>query len=88
MAAVPGAPQRRPHLTQALVTVPLAIVLAVGGTVGWRWYGWATAGESPYDEIGIEVNSRMPDPLRRWACGRIADRFPRAIPPYSCERPR
>ena len=61
-------------------------VLAFVGVLGWRWYAYATSGQ-PYEEIGIELNSRMPDPLRRWACARIRDRHPGVLPPYGCNRP-
>ena len=87
--ALPGSnppTTRRGRLLLVFLVIPLVIVLSAASTFGWSWYRWATAGESPYDEIGIEVNSRLPGPLRGWACARIAARFPGTIPPYSCGR--
>ncbi len=75
---------RRSPVAQA-ATVAFAIGLAGVGTIGWRWYSYVTAGESPYDEVGIEVNRRLPDPLRVWGCARVKERFPRAVPPYGCQ---
>lgn len=76
----------RPQSRTALVaSVAFAIVLAAAGTVGWRWYHYVTAGASPYDEVGIEVNRHLPQPLREWGCARIKERFPRALPPYGCQ---
>ena len=69
--------------TRVVLTV-VAVLLGVLGTVGWRWYSYVTAGESPYDEVGIELNSRAPSPLRTWGCTRLADRFPGSVPPYGC----
>lgn len=66
-------------------TVALAMLLAGVGTIGWRWYHYVVAGDSPYDEVGIEVNRRLPEPLRAWGCARIMERFPRAVPPYGCQ---
>ena len=63
--------------------VAFAILLAGLGTIGWRWYSYVTAGTSPYDEIGIEVNRRLPDSLRSWGCAHIKERFPRAVPPMA-----
>ena len=78
--------QRRPQSRTSLaVFVALGIALAGVGTIGWRWYDYVTAGASPYDEVGIEVNRRLPEPLRAWGCGRIKERFPRAVPPYGCQ---
>lgn len=71
--------------TAFAATVALGIALAGVGTLGWRWYRYVTAGASPYDEVGIEVNIRLPDPLRSWGCARIRERFPRAVPPYGCQ---
>lgn len=62
-----------------------AILLAGLGTIGWRWYSYVTSGASPYDEVGIEVNRRLPDSLRSWGCAHIKERFPRAVPPYGCQ---
>lgn len=47
-------------------TVAFAILLAGVDTLGWRWYRYVTAGPTPYDEVGIEVNRRLPDLLRTW----------------------
>lgn len=80
------ADRRAPQSRLALAaTVAVAILLAGVGTLGWRWYRYVTAGDTPYDEVGIEVNSRLPEPLRAWGCARIKERFPRAVPPYGCQ---
>ena len=77
---------RRPQSRVGLAaSVALGIGLAGLGTIGWRWYSYVTAGSSPYDEVGIEVNRRLPEPLRSWGCARIKERFPRAVPPYGCQ---
>ncbi|MGU3363018.1 hypothetical protein ACLBWX_22105 [Methylobacterium sp. M6A4_1b] len=77
---------KRPRSRVALaLTVAFAIVIAGFRTIGWRWYSYVTAGASPYDEVGIEVNRRLPESLRLWCCERIKDRFPRAVPPYGCQ---
>lgn len=66
-------------------TVAFAILLAGVGTLGWRWYSYVTAGQTPYDDVGIEVNRRLPESLRLWGCERIKERFPRSVPPYGCQ---
>lgn len=77
---------QRPQSRTALVaSVAFGIIVAAAGTVGWRWYHYVTAGASPYDEVGIEVNRRLPESLRDWGCARIKERFPRAVPPYGCQ---
>ena len=77
--------QRSQSPVALAATVAFALLLAGLGTVGWRWYHYVTAGESPYDEVGIEVNIRLPEPLRAWGCARIMERYPRAVPPYGCQ---
>ncbi|TXN25554.1 hypothetical protein FV220_18230 [Methylobacterium sp. WL19] len=67
------------------VTVAFAILFAGVGTLGWGWYRYVTAGPTPYDEVGIEVNRRLPESLRTWGCERIKERFPRSVPPYGCQ---
>ena len=64
-----------------LVVIMLLVAIVL---IGGRWYRYVAHGESPYDEVGIELNSRMPAPLRGWGCSRIAKRFPGTIAPYGC----
>jgi hypothetical protein len=61
----------------------LVVVLAV--FVGFRWYRYVTNEESPYQEIGIELNSRMPTPLKKWGCDRLHATFGNVLPPYGCQ---
>lgn len=39
---------------------------------------------SPYDEVGIELNSRLPLPLRKWSCDKLHATFGSVLPPYGC----
>lgn len=67
-----------------LLSMLLVIVVALAVTLGWRWYGYVSNTDSPYDEVGIELNSRMPLPLRKWGCDRLKTTFGAALPPYGC----
>lgn len=82
------APTRTPKRSQVspFVFLPALAVILTVMALGWPWYRWATAGETPYDELGIDINSYMPGPLHDWACDKIAARFPRTVPPYGCGR--
>jgi hypothetical protein len=67
-----------------ILSMVLVIVVAVGVTFGWRWYSYVSNTDSPYDEVGIELNSRMPLPLRAWGCGKLRSTFGAVLPPYGC----
>lgn len=75
-------------------------VIAAVGLVGGKWYH--TAAMEPIDpqqgiygmaglEIWIDLNARMPGPLRDWGCTTLRDRERAALggqntlPPYSCQ---
>ena len=64
-----------------LVTI---VIVAVGVVLGGFWYRYVSNTESPYDEVGIELNSRMPEPIRKWGCDKLQRTFVGAIPPYGC----
>ena len=70
--------------------VRLLMILLVAAIVliGGRWYMYVAHGENPYDEVGIELNARMPAPLRGWGCARITQRFPGTIALYGCTTTR
>lgn len=70
-----------------LLRVLLVLVIAVVVIGGGRWYLYVTNTESPYDEVGIELNSRMPEAIRSWGCARLRANFPAAaVPPMGCAR--
>lgn len=60
------------------------VVIAAAVMFGGRWYMYVAQAGSPYDEVGIALNSQAPKPLRRWGCHRLQERFPRQLPPYGC----
>lgn len=70
---------------QKLVQIVLITVVAAIVVVGWRWHGYVTNTESPYDEVGIELNSRMPGPINKWGCDRLHATFGNVLPPYGCQ---
>jgi hypothetical protein len=67
-----------------LLTVLMVAVVAVAGVIGGRWLLYVTNTNDPLDEVGIELNSRMPDPLRKWGCVQLKTNFENRLPPYGC----
>lgn len=67
------------------LTVILLVALFVGGSVGFRWHSYVTNSDSPYDEVGIALNTKMPTPLRKWGCDKLQARFAGALPPLGCK---
>jgi len=63
----------------------LAVVFVMGFMIYKSWYQFAQNGEDPYGEVFISINGKMPAFARKWACGRIAERFPGTLPPYTCQ---
>ena len=66
------------------IQIFIAIVMTIFVFVGSQWYTYIKNTKSPYDEIGIELNSRMPYPVRKWGCDQLKKTFPRHLPPYGC----
>lgn len=63
-----------------MITAISAIVL-----FGSRWYSYVTNTESPYQEVGIDINSRLPDPFNKWGCERLHTTFGNVPPPVGCQ---
>ena len=68
-----------------LLRLVVLMVVVVGVVLGGFWYRYVSNTESPYDEVGIELNSRMPDPVRKWGCDKLQATFAGALPPYGCQ---
>ncbi|MDQ0468601.1 hypothetical protein [Labrys wisconsinensis] len=66
------------------VQVIIIAAVAAVAMAGWRWYAYVSNTDTPYDEVGITLNSHMPLPLRLWGCGKLRDTFENALPPYGC----
>ncbi|ABC93709.1 hypothetical conserved protein (plasmid) [Rhizobium etli CFN 42] len=71
-------------LMKKLVRLLLTIVLAFVVVIGFRWYRYIANTDSPYDEVGITLNSSMPGPLNAWGCAKLKQTFGSALPPYGC----
>ncbi|MBX4906462.1 MULTISPECIES: hypothetical protein [Rhizobium] len=67
-------------LARLLLTVALAFVVVIG----FRWYRYVSNTESPYDEVGITLNSAMPSPINAWGCAKLKETFSGVLPPYGC----
>ena len=67
-------------LVRLLLTIALAFVVFTG----FRWYRYISNTDSPYDEIGITLNSSMPGPLNSWGCAQLKATFVDSLPPYGC----
>ncbi len=65
--------------------VVLIVAIAVVGMGAFRWHRYVTNTDSPYQEVGIELNSRLPLPLRKWGCDRLHQSFAGTLPPYGCQ---
>lgn len=70
-----------------VIKLLLIAAIAFIGFVGFRWYNYVTNTESPYNEIGIELNSRMPGPINKWGCDKLHKTFGNVLPPYGCQTP-
>lgn len=62
-------------------------IIIVAGLIffGQRWYNYVTNKTSPYDEVGIQINSALPAPLRKWGCDKLHANFANALPPLGCQ---
>ncbi len=67
-----------------VVLVALVATVAVTLFVGKRWYDYVSKSQSPYEEVGIALNSRAPGPLNRWGYAKLQERFAKSVPPYGC----
>ena len=70
------------------LTIVLVACLILAAGVGYRWYAYVSNTQSPFEEVGIELNSRMPGPIRDWGCARLKQTFgSKTLPPYGCSTP-
>lgn len=68
-----------------LFSVLIGVVIAAVVVFGFTWYRYVTNTASPYDEVGIAINSRLPAPLRGWGCSQLKAHFASGLPPYGCQ---
>lgn len=58
--------------------------LALGVTIFWAYLTYTIV--TPYDEVWIAINTRMPQPAREWSCATVRDRLNKpGIAPLGCE---
>lgn len=48
----------------------------------WLWY--VTSSATQFEQIGMEINNIMPEPLNSWGCEQLQRRFANDRAPYGC----
>ncbi len=74
---------------RTLLGMIVGLVLAVAALLAWKTYSIAT----PYDDLWVGLNSRMPGPVRAWTCSTVEQRLLKTDqakaqfkqPPKGCE---
>lgn len=77
--------KRKRSANSTFLRLILGVIVVLAVLVYFKWYQFVVSGDTPYDEIFTEINSRMPQPAKDFACTKIAERFPNSLPPASCE---
>ncbi|SHO61328.1 hypothetical protein SAMN02745172_00729 [Pseudoxanthobacter soli DSM 19599] len=62
------------------------LVLAVVLGIALYWVIYVFLAASPYEAAGIGINSRLPEPVRRFSCRILNERHPHMWPPLGCEK--
>jgi hypothetical protein len=60
----------------------IVVLLAIIVFGYWLYATYTIA--SANDEMWVEVNSRMPDPLRKWSCNEVKNRLGTPQEPTGC----
>ncbi len=71
-------------MKRVLRILAITLIMALG-LIGQRYYAYVTNTQSPYDEVGIEINRYMPQPVRKWGCDKLHATFGNTLPPYGCQ---
>lgn len=58
--------------------------LALGISILWAYLTYTIV--TPYDELWIAINARMPAPAREWSCTIVRDRLNKpGVAPLGCD---
>lgn len=75
-----GKKRTKLRVITAILVIDAIIILLAG-----RWYYYVAYADSPFDEVGIALNSMMPGPINEWGCSLLKARFEKTtIPPMGC----
>ena len=77
--------ENNPDYAMRFLRMLLIIVIAFVGFFGFRWHTYVSNTDSPYDEVGITLNSNMPLPIRKGGCDKLHATFGNVLPPYGCQ---
>ncbi len=67
----------------AIKTLLGIVILAAIIVFGYWLYATYTIASGD-DKIWVEVNSRLPEPLRKWSCNEVKNRVAAAQAPTGC----
>ena len=63
----------------------LAMAIGVLILLAAYWVFLSYTIDQPYHEIWIDLNSRLPEPMRAWSCHTVFARVSAGIAPYGCD---
>lgn len=65
-----------------------SLIIFLFVVTGCFWFYRTLTLASPYDDAWIAINSRLPDPVRSWACQTVKRRLDHSGPaPRGCQQP-
>ena len=59
------------RMIRTLLGAIVGLVVALAAILAWKTYSIA----SPYDDLWVALNSRMPGPVRAWSCQTVEQRL-------------
>lgn len=73
-----------PSFPKLILLVLVSAIFYVGYTYVSYVKNWNNA-ETPFDEVGIDLNSYMPGFIQDWGCAQLKAEFGnKTLPPYGC----
>ena len=76
-------PKRKLHILRGILVFFGIILLAIVGVLGY-WLYYVTNSPDAFDDLGMEINNLMPEPVNLWGCQQLEARFGDSNAPFGC----
>jgi hypothetical protein len=76
-------PAKKGRILRGILTFFSIILLFAVGLIGF-WFWYVLSSPTQFNQIGMEINNLMPQPVNEWGCDQLQKRFGNDRAPHGC----
>lgn len=82
--AAPATAEKQGFNIKRRIFAFFGIILLIVAAITGYWFWYVIASPTQFDQIGMEINNILPEPINNWGCSMLEQRFSDDRAPFGC----